>query len=229
MRRARSSGPRTPEEALEGLSSLETGQRNMLVDGMLKLRDQADHLDRMSNPETLPSRKEYERNLTVARAALARLTRVFNRPLGRDLISMEIKDVAQSAHYPDGRPVQRFPVKRFLDLLPMVKARFDAVTNDDIRTRGWPIDPIELRRDKDFTLAYCALDLANGVGLLPGAFRRTSEIEDPPRGKTLDVVARILSFAEREWLDIDTVRKRFPSKKQMESVGHTLPETFRGE
>jgi hypothetical protein len=180
----------------------------MLVDGMLKLRAQADHLARMAKPETLPSRKQYERNLTVARAALARLTWVFNTQLGRDLIFNEI-NAAELSHDPQGRPVHRFPVKRFLDFLPIVKARVDAVTYDDSE---WIADLIELRRGNGFTLAYCALDLANAVGLLPGVFRHTSEIEDPPSGKTLDAIARILSFVERRRLDIDTVRKRFPPK-----------------
>jgi hypothetical protein len=197
----------------------------MLVTGMLKLREEADHLDQIS--ETLPSRKDYERNLTVARAALARLKWVFNKPLGVDLLTMEINDAAKLWRHPDSRRVQRFPIKRIFDLLPTVKARLDAVTYDDIRTRGWPVDLIELRRNKELTLAYCALDLANRVGLLPGPFVLTSEIKDPPSGVMLDVVTRILSFAERKRLDIGTVRKRFHSKTQMESVGQSLPATFR--
>jgi hypothetical protein len=218
MSRAGSTPFRTPGEALKGLH-LSPGQRDLLVEGMCKLRDQEDHLDRIS--KTLPSHKEYQRKLTVARSAVATLIRVFNTPLGADLLSMEIRDTPKSSHHPDGRPVQRFPVKRFLDLLPVIKARLDAATR--------PVALIALRRDKAFTLAYCALDLANEVGCVRGAFKPTSEIEDPPSGEALEVVARILSFVERKWLDIDTVRKRFPPKKQIERVGQTLPATFRRE
>jgi hypothetical protein len=217
MKRERLKGPQTPEEAFKGLS-LDFDQR--LVEGMRKLRNQADYYARMSNP--LLTRKQYERDLTVARAALTRLSRVFNTPLGLDLLSMEFKDAPKSPQYLDGRPVQRYPIKRFLDLLPLVKGRLDAVTCDDIRT--W-----EPRRDKEFVLAYGALELANQAGFLPGPFVPTGEIEDPPSGAALDVVARILSFAERKRIGIDTVRKRFPSKKQTDSVGQTLPGTFRGE
>jgi hypothetical protein len=138
---------------------------------------------------------------------------VFKTPLGRDLLSIEIRDATKSSRHPDGHPVQRFPIKRFIDILPVVKARLDAVTDDDIRTRAGLQDLIELRRDKEFTFAYCALDLANEAGLVPGPFVPTSEIKDPPSGLALDVVSRILSFAEGTLLDIHTVRRRFPVEK----------------
>jgi hypothetical protein len=71
-RHERLKGPQTPKEALKGLN-LTPEQRDILVAGMVRLRDKATDLARVL--DSAPAARVYKRNFEAARVAVANLSK----------------------------------------------------------------------------------------------------------------------------------------------------------
>jgi hypothetical protein len=175
-------------------------ERAALAAGAERLRTEVRERDYDGLAQFNANLKERLRALTVARAALAKLTRVLDGPFAADLIeAMEAdEDLPRQISWNDPFPAVTRRSKQFLDLLPVVKKYIDAMTADDIRDR-WADDDrvrIQQRKLRFVTTEACAI-VAEALGV--------AEIKGP---RALEAMRRVLRFVEDRPIDADSVRKR---------------------
>jgi hypothetical protein len=201
MKRQRASPPATPEEALKGLTMTD-GQRNTLISGMLKIRQEVVGYDGLARAS--PNLKERSRNLKLARTALANLTKAFASPFRNDLIEAADEDIDPPRRISRRwTPSAKRPSVQFLELLPVVKRYIDDMTVDDIRGR-WSDD--DRRSVNSRRLDYetgAVLDLVQRAGF---------SVDDPDM-PTLELIRAIFAYSGGKAGGTSMARKRIAAWK----------------